>query len=360
MNDDAALECGNGGRYCPAMDDFEPVPNPREARREARVETRAPSTVSQAILEGEMRVRALGLPRALWADFYHRAIRTRWRWLFAIFAAGFLAFNLLFAGLYRLDQSGLSIPSEAGGVSPFWRDFFFSVHTVATIGYGNVYPVSVYDNVLVVVEIMLGLLLFALATGIAFARFSRPTARMAFSHVMVVREFEGVPTLMLRAANQRHNLIFEASATVSLLADEMVEGVRMRRFHDLKLVRDANPVFTLTWTIMHPIDEDSLLHQWLDSRDPPDGFEIIVVLSGVDERTGHTIHGRWGYTPGDLRWNARFVDILGKDEKGIRTVDYGHFDDVRELAPGSAHVEARASTYARARAWTSPGERPGT
>jgi len=215
---------------------------------------------------------------------------------------------------------------------------------VATVGYGNMVPISLYANIVVAIEISLGILFFALVTGIMFARFSRPTARILFSKVAVIGSVDGVPTLMLRAANQRHNLIFEASATVSLLADEMVEGVRMRRFHDLKLVRDANPVFTLTWTIMHPIDEDSLLHQWLDSRDPPDGFEIIVVLSGVDERTGHTIHGRWGYTPGDLRWNARFVDILGKDEKGIRTVDYGHFDDVRELAPGSAHVEARAST----------------
>lgn len=118
----------------------------------------------------------------------------------------------------------------------------------------------------------------------------------------------------------------------------------MRRFRDLALVRDANPIFTLTWTIMHPIDEDSPLHQWLDSREAPEGFEIIVVLSGVDERTGHTIHGRWAYTPRDLRWNARFVDILGKDEHGVRTVDYGRFDEVRDLAEGKPQVEARART----------------
>jgi inward rectifier potassium channel len=305
----------------------------------------SPSSLSRMIKsDTQLRVRPLGGPRFHAPDLYHQLLRASWTRLTLYFLVTFFVFNCLFAGLFMVGEHGFTHPQPSVATSRFWEFFFFSIETVATVGYGNMVPISLYANIVVAIEISLGILFFALVTGIMFARFSRPTARILFSKVAVIGSVDGVPTLMLRAANQRHNLIFEASATVSLLADEMVEGVRMRRFHDLKLVRDANPVFTLTWTIMHPIDEDSLLHQWLDSRDPPDGFEIIVVLSGVDERTGHTIHGRWGYTPGDLRWNARFVDILGKDEKGIRTVDYGHFDDVRELAPGSAHVEARAST----------------
>lgn len=290
----------------------------------------------------QLRVRPLGMARLRAPDIYHQLLRASWSRLTVYFLATFFLFNCAFAGLFMLDAHGFTHPAPSVEASRFWEFFFFSVETVATVGYGNMVPISLYANILVAVEISLGILFFALVTGIMFARFSRPTARILFSKVAVIGPVEGVPTLMFRAANQRHNLIFQAAASVSLLGDEVVEGSRMRRFRDLALVRDANPIFTLTWTIMHPIDEESPLHRWLESREAPEGFEIIVVLSGVDERTGHTIHGRWAYTPRDLRWNARFVDILGKDDAGVRTVDYGRFDEVRELAEGKPQVEARA------------------
>jgi inward rectifier potassium channel len=178
-----------------------------------------------------------------------------------------------------------------------------------------------------VTEITLGILMFALVTGIAFARFSRPTARFRFSKVAVVHRIDGKPMLMFRAANLRHNLIFEARATVSMLLDEDIGGTKMRRFRDLKLVRDANPVFTLTWMIMHPLDEDSPMCNLQPGDAHP---EIIVVLSGIDDRTGQGIHGRWGYHPNDIRWNAHFVDILDQLPDGTRTVDYRRFHDVIE------------------------------
>lgn len=292
----------------------------------------------------QMKVRPLGGRRFRAPDVYHQLLRASWTRLTITFLVTFFFFNLLFATLFYWGADGLYWGDHLMEGPRFWHLFFFSIETVATVGYGNIYPISVYCNVLAAIEISLGILFFALVTGIMFARFSRPTARIVFSRVAVIGPVDGVPTLMLRAANQRHNLIFEAAASVSLLGDETVQGSRMRRFRDLELVRDANPVFTLTWTIMHPIDEHSPLRQWLDSREPPAGFEIIVVLSGVDERTGQTIHGRWAYTPKDLRWNARFVDILGIDEHGTRTIDYGHFDNVRDLADGDPQIEARAST----------------
>jgi len=303
----------------------------------------SPTSLSRMIKsDTQMQIRPLGVTRWHAPDFYHQLLRASWLQLTFYFLVTFFLFNCLFSGLFMLDPNGFTRPDPMVEASRFWEFFFFSIETVATVGYGNMVPVSLYANILVAIEISLGILFFALVTGIMFARFSRPTARILFSNVAVIGPVDGVPMLMFRAANQRHNLIFQAAASVSLLGDEMVEGIRMRRFKDLKLIRDANPIFTLTWTIMHPIDEDSPLHQWLASREPPEGFEIIIVLSGVDERTGQTIHGRWAYTPSDLRWNARFVDILGKDDKGVRTVDYGRFDDVRELAEGSAQVEARA------------------
>ena len=304
-----------------------------------------PASLSRMLkTDAQMRVRPLGIPRFRTPDLYHQLLRATWPRLTCYFLAAFFLFNCLFAGLFLLDPGGFTAPTPPIHAAMFWQLFFFSIETVATVGYGNMVPVSVYANVLVAIEISLGILFFALVTGIMFARFSRPTARILFSKVAVIAPVAGVPTLMFRAANQRHNLIFEISANVSILSDETVEGSRMRRFRDLSLARNANPVFMLTWTIMHPIDEESPLHQWLDSREPPEGFEIIVVLSGVDERTGQIIHGRWAYTPRDLRWNARFVDILGLDEQGVRTVDYGRFDDVQPLADGAPQVAGRAST----------------
>ena len=274
------------------------------------------------------RVRALGRTRGSLSDFYHQMLRFTWPQLMLFFTMGFMGLNLLFACLYSLDPQGISRSADPVQAPPFWREFFFSVHTVATIGYGNVYPVSLYVNILVVVEITLGVLFFALATGIAFARFSRPTARVLFSNVAVVTEIGGIPTLMFRAANQRHNFIFEAHANVSVLMDETVDGFAMRRFQDLELVRSSTPVFALTWSVMHRIDQRSPLRPWLKDQCVPKDAEIIVVLSGTDGRTGQTMYSRWAYSQSDLRWDSRFVDILGEAEDGGRTIDYDRFHDV--------------------------------
>ena len=279
---------------------------------------------------GPLRIRPLGMRNALWTDLYHEFMRLTWPRLGLLFVASFLAFNLFFAALYRFDPTGLAVPHDAAPVALFWRDFFFSVHTVATIGYGNVYPVSTYANWVVVIEITLGILFFALTTGIVFARFSRPSGRILFSENLVVREIDGVPTLMLRAANQRHNLIYSAEVRLSLLEDAMVGDTRMRRFRDLKLERDSNPVFVLSWTVMHAIDDASPLRAWLDDHANVGNSEIIAVLSGFDEESGQTIHGRWAYECADIRWGARFEDIISLDEAGVRTIDYTRFHEVSE------------------------------
>jgi inward rectifier potassium channel len=281
-----------------------------------------------------LRVHPIGERRWHPADIYHQLLGLSWTLVTLIFVAVFLGFNLLFAALYSLDPTGIYWGDRPVNAPLLARAFFFSVQTLATIGYGSTFPISVYANTLVVVEITIGVLLFAIVTGIAFARFSRPTARVRFSSVAVIHEVDGVPTLMFRAANLRHNLVFEARATVSVLSDEEVNGGGvMRRFKDLKLVRDANPVFTLTWMIMHPIDKDSPIAHWRPGEEPPAHSEIIVVLSGIDDGTGQGIHGRWAYAPSDIRWNARFVDILGRAPDGTRTIDYRCFNDTVPVEP---------------------------
>ena len=278
-----------------------------------------------------LRVRPIGLSHLRPGDLYHALLRMSWPGITLLFVGAFTTFNLTFALLYWLDPRGIragSAPLEAGH---FWECFFFSVQTVATIGYGNLYPVSTYANVLVVIEITIGILFFALVTGIAFARFSRPTARVLFSNVAVIHEVDGTPTLMFRTANLRHNLVFEARASVSVLMDEEVGGTMLRRFKSLPLVRDANPVFTLTWMIMHPIDEQSPLASWCPGQQAPAHSEIIVVLSGIDDRTGQTMHGRWAYGAADVRRNAKILDILDQLPDGTRTIDYRHFHDIEPL-----------------------------
>lgn len=286
------------------------------------------SLIASARRDGKLKVRARGLPLWSAADIYHQLMGLTWPMLFLLFAGLFLVFNLGFAAIYRCDPSGLAIAHGGADMPLFLRDFFFSVHTVATIGYGNIYPLSLWANVVVVIEVTLGIMIFALATGIAFARFSRPTARMLFSAVMVVHDVDGVPTVMLRAANQRHNVIYSAEARLSLLIDDIVGGLAMRRFVDLRLERSSNPVFALTWTIMHRIDESSPLYPWLGDRCGGTGQEIMVLLSGIDEVSGQMIHGRWAYGAGDIRWGMRFDDIVTSQPDGWRTIDYLRFHEV--------------------------------
>lgn len=287
-----------------------------------------------ALFRGDtMHVRALGADRSGWHDTYHQLMRLSWPRLSLLFVASFFLFNLAFATLYALDPKGLAMPAESGNIPLFWRDFFFSVHTVATIGYGNVYPVSPYANWVVVSEITLGILFFALTTGIVFARFSRPTARMLFSRIAIIRRIDGLPTLMLRAANQRHNLIYSANVRLAVLEDTILCGTTMRRIRDLKPVRDSNPAFDLTWMIMHAIDEDSPLHGWLATGAPPPDTELVVILSGFDDSSGQTIHGRWSYRADEIAWNARMIDIVGTAPDGTRTIDYARFHDVESDIP---------------------------
>ena len=275
--------------------------------------------------DARMQVKPLGARSSI-ADLYHAMLRASWPALFATFCVAFIVFNLIFALLFWFDPTGISWGDRPIHGGPFWRAFVFSVDTMATVGYGNMVPISIYSNIVATIEIALGILFVALVTGIAFARFSRPTARILFSRVAVIFTLDGMPTLMFRCANERHNLIFEANASMSLVTDEITETGPMRRFHDLQLVRAKNPVFALTWTIMHRIDDDSPLKGWLDDHCAAPGSDLIVVVSGTDDRTGQTMYGRWSYAAEDLRWNARFLNILGQQD-GVRTIDYRRFHD---------------------------------
>jgi len=270
----------------------------------------------------------LGQTEHWWQDHYHRALTVPW-WGFLLAAIGvYVTVNTLFAGLYLLQDGAIAHV----GPGDFSGAFFFSVQTMATIGYGVLVPQTTYANILVTIEALLGLLMVALTTGLVFARFSRPTARMLFSRNAVIGMYDGMPTLFVRVANERRSDILQASATMTLVRDEITrEGTMMRRFHDLPLARSRTPVFGLTFLLMHPLDADSPLRDATPESFAAVGGEIIVTVTGLNEMVSQTIHARVSYTAGEILWGHRFADIFGYTGDGRRAIDFSRFHDTEAL-----------------------------
>jgi inward rectifier potassium channel len=237
--------------------------------------------------------------------------------------------NLLFACLYT--AGGDCVVSATS----FADRFFFSVQTFSTIGYGVMSPKNGYASVVVTLEAFVGLVMVAMATGLMFAKFSRPTARVLFSDKMVIAPRNGAPTLMLRMANERGNDIIEASFRVTvLMAETSAEGERMRRMHELALVRGDTPLFTLTFQALHVIDASSPLHGFTPASLPAADLRFIVTVTGLDATFASTIHARRIYYPEDVVWNARFADVLRNLPDGQLELDYTKFHDVVPLQAG--------------------------
>ena len=273
-----------------------------------------------------------GLPRRPWQDLYHIFMTMTWPTLFGSYAVFFALFNLAFAAAYQLQPSGIANLSPAG----YLGRFFFSVETLATVGYGDMHPQTVYAHLVASVEIFTGLMSLALITGMMFARFSRPTARILFARHGVVHQFDGRQTLMLRAANERQNVILEATAQLRLIRDELTtEGFRFRRIYDLPLRRSEQPMFLYGWSLMHVIDEASpLAGETRESLQAARGF-LLLTIGGIDETTGQMLMSRQEYPPSTLCWNHAFVDVFLAGQDGIDRFDYSRFHDVEQITSPS-------------------------
>jgi inward rectifier potassium channel len=300
-----------------------PLKRPRQpGKRRTRIATRT------TVTGGPGRIRLIADRDRNWRDLYHRLFTASWPQFFGLVGAVYIVFNLVFAGIYRTDLAGIANAHPGS----FADAFFFSVQTMATVGFGDMHPQDLFVNIVVTIEVLLGITSIAMATALIFSRFSRPTARIMFSDIAVISDHDGVPTLMFRAANRRRNQILEAQVTVSLLRDEITaEGREMRRFHDMALARARTPIFSLSWTVMHPIVPGSPLFEAtaeaLQARDA----RIIITMTGLDETFSATINARHVYAASDIRWNHRFADILGESEDGVPTVDYRRFNTVEAV-----------------------------
>jgi len=278
-------------------------------------------------LEGDGAIH--GAPTGAFEDLYHFLVTSSWPALIGLIAAGFAVANLVFALGYYLD-GGI----ENARPGSFTDAFFFSVQTMATIGYGKMVPISMFTNILVSIEALSGLVALALMTGLVFAKFSRPTARVRFSRYVVIGPRDGVISLMIRMANQRADRIVEANIHAVFARQEITaEGESIRRFYDLGMTRNVSSLFVLSWTAVHRIVPGSPLFGETRESLADSQPQVIVSITGLDEVFSQTIHARYAYGLDEIIWGARFADVLVTHPDGSQSVDYTHFDDVEKIAP---------------------------
>ena len=286
---------------------------------------RRPPRLQITLQDGRPQVEGMGAWYSYWRDPYHLLLTIPWGGFLMLIAALYVAMNLLFALVYWLGGDGVA-NAQPGS---FLDHFFFSVQTLATIGYGFMYPKTLFANLVVTIEVMVGIVSIAVLTGLAFARFSRSTARVVFSRVAVIAPHEGAPTLSFRAANKRRNRILEAQLRVYLLRDEVTaEGQHLRRIYDLNLLRSQTPSFTLSWSAFHVIDATSPFDGMSTEDLSRMNATIVISLSGLDETIAQIIHARHTYAAHEVLWNYRFADIMHHTANGNRYIDFALFHEV--------------------------------
>jgi inward rectifier potassium channel len=310
----------------PAPDDLHPVsPQRSEEEESARARNRRRTHV---ITLGKRRIVTHGLPRIFLQDIYHYAMTASWPQFFAAIGTLFLVLNGLFATVFLFGRDPIANILPDG----FWGAFFFSVETLATVGYGDMHPQTMFGHIVATVEIFVGMSFIALFTGLMFARFSRPRARILFADRAVVGPVDGKKTLTIRAVNARQNVIVDASARLRLLRVEVThEGAVMRKLHDLDLVREQHPIFALGWSIMHVIDESSILYTATPESLAAEDAALVLTIDGVDETTSQVMQSRMLYGSHEILWQHRYEDLLFTDEGGVDHIDYTRIHDTRAV-----------------------------
>jgi inward rectifier potassium channel len=278
---------------------------------------------------GDTRILTHGRRRSKLRDPYHLVLAMNWPKFFGALVLAFIFVNLIFGAVYWLLPGSVTNAHEGA----FLDYFFFSIETLATVGYGVMSPASLQGHVVASVEILIGMVGIALITGLVLARFAKPTARILFSRRAVIRDFEGQRVLMLRIANERYNRIVEATATLSLVRTEVnPQGESFVRIHDLRLIRERTPVFALTWTLIHPIDERSPLHGLEAAQLAASRSRILVSITGHDEIMAASVYAGSEYQADDLVFDGRFLDILSMTPEGERVVDLTRFHDIEQIS----------------------------
>jgi inward rectifier potassium channel len=282
-------------------------------------------TEQVSVRSGQVEFVKVGTDAWRWRDVYRWLLGLRWPQFAAFVASLYIGLNLLFALLYSLQRD--SIAGTTGG-SWFYDCFFFSVQTLATVGYGHMYPQTLYGHIVSTVEIMTGIFLLAVMTGLIFVRFSRPIARVVFSNCIVIAPLNGKPTLMVRIGNENQHSIVEAEFRIMFSRDEpLQEGGDFRHFYVLKLHFDRLTLFPAALTLRHTIDETSPLFG--ATAETLTGCRALFIVSviGIDPVIAASVQTQRDYSWRDIQFGNRFVEIYTDHGEGRLTVDYGRLHD---------------------------------
>ncbi|MEO6774004.1 MAG: ion channel [Kofleriaceae bacterium] len=262
-------------------------------------------------------------------DAYHLLRTASWQRALLLFAAVFLGSNLVFALVLYLGHA--KIDHSTGFVDCFW----FSIQSMGTIGYGYLAPEDTLANTVVTIETFYSILLTALVTGMFFARFSTPSARVVFAKVALIGEHDGQRVLQFRMANERTTAIVEATVHAYLTRDEkLAHGESMRRVYDLKLRRSTSPVFALSFLVVHVIDDESPLFNVTPERLREQLSNIVVTVTGIDDQLATNVHARYVWSVDDILFDRRYAELFKLDEHGKRYLDLGPLHDSYPIADG--------------------------
>jgi inward rectifier potassium channel len=287
----------------------------------------------------DYRIKIIGHRSSPLRDFYHALLQMPWPGTFAVISGLYLLANTAFAvGFYF---TGGVAHVEPGS---FVDDFFFSVQTMGTIGYGAMYPESLAAHTLVVAESIVGLLITALSTGLVFAKFSLSRGRVQFTRNAVISLMNGIPTLMFRLGNERGNQIVNAEFRVVLVRTERThEGMTFYRAYDLPLMRDRALSLSRSWNAVHVIGPDSPLHGHSPESLASQEVEVQIMVLGIDDITMQSVHASHRYFARNILWGARLVDILSEDQDGDMVLDLRRFHDTEPTQPTPDFPYPRAS-----------------
>lgn len=288
--------------------------------------------------DGSFNVRRAGIRTVRGLAPYHALLSMGWGRFLALVAAFYVVVNALFAIAYYASGptalTGPAFPRFSPGFSLFLRAYFFSVETFGTIGFGHVSPSGLAANILVTIESFIGLISAALATGLVFARFSRPNAAVIYSRHAVIAPYNGITAFMFRCANERSSQLIEVTVQIIYTWIRHRDGIRVREFARLPLEFEKVAFFPLSWTVVHPITETSPLHGCTPDDLAQNEAEFLVLLSGDDEAFSQGVHSRTSYRAEDIIWNARFRPIfLESPELGTTGMDLTRIHDVEPTGP---------------------------
>lgn len=282
--------------------------------------------------DGTANIKRIGLPFFRSDDTYNSLISMSWRKFMFIILVAYIAINILFATIYVLI--GIGHLNGAEGITSgdqFFDAFFFSAQTISTVGYGHISPSGFATSCVAAFESMLGLLAFALATGLLYGRFSRPNAKILYSKNMVVAPYKDITGLMFRLANLRNNQLIEISVQMVLSFNETAGQTKNRRFIPLDLERSEIGILSLSWTVVHPIDEKSPLFGMTKEELMASEAEVVILLKAFDDTFSQTVHSRASYLDETIIYDAKFAPIFFNDSNGVTNIDLSKIGNLEKL-----------------------------